>query len=84
MRVDYVFLLFVSFCGLTKFQCSRLENVSPKKEENGCVEYTSLWWLTVEVKCKKEEECVDSVSWNWEIECSLWKSRRKECVDPVS
>ena len=39
----YVFLLFVSFCGLTKFLCSRLEKVSPKKyneEENGRMEYT--------------------------------------------
>ena len=49
MRVDYVFLLFVSFCGLTKFPCSRLEKVSPKKynkEENGCRKYPFLWRLT--------------------------------------
>ena len=38
----------------------------------------------LEVKCKKEEECVDSVSRNGENECSLWKSQWKECVDPVS
>ena len=31
MRVDYVFLLFVSFCGLTKFLFSKLEKVSPTK-----------------------------------------------------
>ena len=65
MRVDYVFLLFVSFCSLTKFLSSRLEKVSPtkyNKEENGCLQYTFSWWLVVEVKCKKEGECVDSVS----------------------
>ena len=71
MRVDLVFLLFVSFRILTKFLCSRLEKVSPtkyNKEENGCVEYTFSWWLTVEVKCKKVEECVDSISLNGESE----------------
>ena len=31
MRVDYVFLLFISFFGLTKFLFSRLEKVSPTK-----------------------------------------------------
>ena len=38
-------------------------------------------WL-LEVKCKKEAECVDSVSQNWESESILsgWKER----VDPVS
>ena len=65
MRVDYVLLLFISFCGLTKFLFSRLEKVSPTKhneEKNVCVKYTFSWWLGVEVECKKEEECVDSVN----------------------
>ena len=49
MRVDYVFLQFISFCGLRKFLCPRLEKVPPKKynkEENGCIEYTFFWRLT--------------------------------------
>ena len=54
MHVGYVFLLFVSFCGSTKFLFSRLEKVSPTKyneERNVCMAYIFLWRLT-------------AVSWN--------------------
>ena len=40
-------------------------------------------WL-LEVKCKKEAECGDSVSRNGESESVLSENQWKECVDPVS
>ena len=49
MHVDYVFLLFVSFCDSTKLLFSRLEKVSPTKyneEKNLCMTYKFLWRLT--------------------------------------
>ena len=55
MHVDYVFPLFVSFCGSTKFQLSKLEKVSPTKyneEKNVCMAYTFCggWQLLVEMR----------------------------------
>ena len=85
MHVDYVFLLFVSFCGSTKFLFSRLEKVSPtkyKEEKNVCMAYTYLWRLTAvswneRVIVFSLEVTLERVCWPGKWNCEKRKSVRR-------